>query len=132
MGRSIIGVIVGVLAGVLVISLIQMAGHMMYPTPEGVDMKDPAVVTEYMKDAPFGAIFMVLVAYVLGAFVAGLVSTLIGQVNHIKLGLICGVILLLAVIMTLYSIPHPMWFMAASIVLTVPVAIFGAKLATKK
>ncbi len=132
MGRSIIGVIVGILAGVLVISLIQMLGHSIYPVPEGLDMKDPAVVAEYIKTAPVGAILSVLIGYLLGALVAGFVSTKVGKVNHIKLGLICGIFLLLGVIMTIFAIPHPVWFMITSVILTVPMALLGAKLATKK
>ncbi len=132
MGRSIIGVIVGILAGVLVISLMQWLGHMVYPTPEGADMKDPSVVAEYIKTAPAGAISSVLLGYLFGSMTAGFVSTKVAKVNHTKLGLICGIFMLLAVIMVLLSIPHPMWFMIACLLLIVPKALLGAKFATKK
>src|SRR5262245_47639143 len=77
--RGILGTIVGVVAGTVVIMLLEMLGHAVYPFPAGLDPKDHAALTKFMMNAPIGAWCFVLAAYAAGSFTGGAVGTLIGR-----------------------------------------------------
>ena len=57
--RNILSVFVGVLFGALVVFVIEMAGHVLFPPPTDIDLKDPAQLRAAMAQIPVGAHFVV-------------------------------------------------------------------------
>src|SRR5512145_440985 len=72
--RNFLSVAGGVIAGAIIVALVEWVGHRMYAPPAGMDFSDPDAVRAMMKDIPRGALAMVLVAWALGAFVGGWVA----------------------------------------------------------
>ena len=129
--RKILAVVGGYILGAICIYLVQMLGHSIYPLPEGMDPYDTKAFSEYVKTAPFMAIFMVIIAYGVGMVVAGYASTKIAGDNKNTYAIICGVIYLICTIINLFLIPSPVWFMVAAILVCYFVMI-GYRLAAKK
>ena len=54
MGRKVLGVIVGLAAGFAVIVLLQAAGQVLWPLPEGLDPRDRDAIVAALRAMPTG------------------------------------------------------------------------------
>lgn len=74
------------------------------------------------------ALVFPLIAYVLGAFCAGLVAKLIYRTNN-KSAFVAGAILLLFILVNFFVVAcHPMWMEIVGVIIPVPFAMLGARL----
>ncbi|MGH7601917.1 MAG: hypothetical protein ACREOI_36605 [bacterium] len=131
MGRKILAVVAGVILAGIVTFAVQKIGHQVYPPPENLDMKNIEAMKAYVAALPMGALLFVLLSYVVGSFAGGWLAATIARTSQIHLPLTVGGIQLLFGIMNLVTIPHPMWFAIASIIIFLPAAYFGGKLGVK-
>ncbi|MFM7318170.1 MAG: hypothetical protein ACKO5E_14595 [bacterium] len=129
--RSILAVVAGIVAGSMIILLVESIGHSVFPVPRGIqpDMNDRAAMIKFMEAVPLGAKVAVLLAWAMGAFASGMVATAISGRRHSAR--VAGIIMLVAVLLNLMTIPHPPWMMAIGVLLPVPAALGGAKLLQK-
>lgn len=109
--HPVVGGIVGVFAGGLTVMLAEAVGHLIFGTADPADLS--TVTTPMMAS--------VLVAWILGAAVAGLVATQWTGARSIWPGTISGLVLFAGSVATLFAIPHPVW-MAISTVVLMPAA----------
>ena len=123
--RGIVGVILGCLLALAITYLVEMVNARIYPTPE-VDFADPAAVKAMMSDMPRTALVVVLAGWFAGAL-AG--AWLAARFSH-PAGwppLTVGVLLLAAAIMSMYMIPHPIWFWIIGVAIYPVATWLGAK-----
>ena len=123
--RGIVGTIVGAVSGTIVIMMLEMLGHAVYPFPPGLDPKDHAALTKFMMNAPIGAWLFVLAAYAAGSFTGGAVGTLIGRKAWI--GWVMGILFTILGLVGLLMMSHPIWFWVVSLSLYVPAAWAGSR-----
>ena len=112
--RVILGVIAGTIAGVVVVMIVEGAGHMIFPPPEGTDLKDPEALKAIMHEIPVGAKIAVLLAWALGVFVGAAVAKMIAKSAPAVWG-VAGVFAIFTGI-TLVQIPHPVWMIGGAII----------------
>jgi len=124
MGRIILGTIAGFVIGVIIIMITESIGHMIYPPPEGVDVKDPEQLKAIMHSIPFGAKLAVLIAWGLGVFGGGTAGVLISGRKGLPATII-AILLLAGAGITMIMIPHPTWMMIGAVLVTV-IGWFGA------
>lgn len=129
--RKIAAVVVGILLTSLVVGLVQQLGHYLYPLPEGTDPNDPEAIKKYVENAPFLAVFFVIISYAAGAFTGGFVSTKIANDGKKIYALIIGVLFLFTSIYMMVTIPSPIWFWILGIAVW-SLVLVGWKLALKK
>ena len=79
--RKILAVVIALLVGSFVIGAVQALGHSIYPLPAGADPEKPEDIAKYVQNAPFMAIFFVIIAYGAAALVSGFLATLIANVG---------------------------------------------------
>jgi len=127
--RSIGAVIAGVLAGACVIFVVEAAGHIAFPPPEGVDLKDPAALRAILGSIPLGAKLSVIFAWFAGVFAGGAVSLLIGLRWAPIAWLVAGTLFAMAAL-SMMQIPHPWWMLLGAIAATLAGG-FGAVRAMK-
>jgi hypothetical protein len=130
--RSILAVLAGLFVGVVVIGILEYGGHLIYPLPQDLDPRDPKdhdALADYVANAPVGAMLVLLLAYAAGAFCGGWLAATLTTRQQTVHGLIVGGLFLLASAANLSMFPHPMWFVAANLLIVLPVAYVGAKLA---
>lgn len=127
MVRKILAVVVGVVVGAAVVWAVQLVGHRLVPLPPGMDPTDMESVRAHMAEIPAAAFGFVLLGYVLGALVGGYTAARIGRAKGPAL--VVGAILLVFGLMNVVLIPHPLWFTVATVVVFLPAAWLGGKLA---
>ena len=130
MGRTIAGVVVGVVVAWLTIMLAEFASAPLHPMPAGLDMRDPESVAAFVATLPASALLLVLSGWVLGGLVGGYVAASISRKP--RPALTVGIVIVIGVIANAVMIPHPMWMTVAGVLLPVPAAWLGAKLATRR
>lgn len=129
--NRIFSILSGVIAGAIVMGIGEMISHTIYPMPEDLDQSDLQALKDYISALPIGAFIAVLVAHALGSLAGGLVASKMAKVQKRSAALFAGLILLLAGVLNLISIPHPLWFSIADIALYTPMAILGYYLMKK-
>ncbi len=127
MVKRILSVVFGLVAGVVTISLVESFGHILFPLGS-VDMSSPEAIKQFIQNIPTGAIAMVLVGWVIGAFVGGIIASLIDIENSFRNSVVIGVVILILSIINLIMLPSPIWMWIGAIALIVPFAIVGNKL----
>ena len=129
MGRSIAGTVVGVVVAWAMIMLGEFISAPLHPTPAGFNMRDPASVAAFVATLPASALLLVLSGWVLGALVGGYVAARIARKPRPALAV--GIVIEIGVIANAVMIPHPLWMTIAGVLLPVPAAWLGARLATR-
>jgi hypothetical protein len=124
--RGILGALAGVIIGTVVILLIEMLGHFVYPLPANVDPKDHQALAEFMKTAPPAPWLFVLAAYAAGSFAGGAAGARIGKKPWA--GWLTGGLLMALGLVGLLTMWHPAWFWVVSLSLYLPAAWAGARL----
>jgi hypothetical protein len=127
--RSIAGVVSGIFAAFLVVLLLEVLGHAIYPPPPGINLHDPEALKTIIDHLPLGAIAMVLFAWGVGSFVGAFDAAVIAGRARITHGMIVGGIVMSFAVVTMIMIPHPVWFMIVSVFVVLVPALLGALLA---
>ena len=117
--HPVIAGITGVLAGALVIALVEWLAH------QWLGQADGALPATAAISAPMFA--AVLLAWVLGAAAAAWVATTWGAGRSIAPGLVAAGVLLAGSVATMLAIPHPVWMIAGALVLMPAAAWLGAR-----
>lgn len=110
MGKTIVGVITGIVTALLVVGGIEWLGHQIYPIPEGLDPSNKDAMRDMVAGLPTGAILMVGFAWMAGAFCGSYVTGRIGSLKPHYGTLIVTGLILAGTITNLILIPHPLWF----------------------
>lgn len=108
--KKIIAVVAGLFFGAVLMTIVQMLGHRIYPQPEGMDPSDMEALSAYVETAPFMALFFVIISYGVAALASGWISTKIAGDGNASYALICGGIFLIQAIFMMSSLPTPFWF----------------------
>lgn len=131
--RNTLAVIIGIIVGSIVnMSIILISGSII-PAPNGADASTMEGLQKTMHlFAPKHFIFPFL-AHAIGTF-AGAVTTALIAFNHkTKLALIIGAFFLLGGIVSVCSLPSPMWFTVVDLVFAyIPMAYLALKLVCKR
>jgi hypothetical protein len=128
--RSVVAILGGVIAGVVLISAIQRLGHVFYPQPPDFDLKDHEAVKALMNDMPLGGFLMLLLGYAAGTLGGAWLAAKLAGRARVRHGLVVGLFFLLASVANLVMIPfHPVWFIVVNLLLIMPAAYAGGKLA---
>jgi hypothetical protein len=134
MGRTILGAVAGLVVAFVTIMLVEMAGHVVYPPPPGIDPGNTADMARLIGMLPPGALLFVVAAWAIGAFDGGFVAALIAGGNRPRIAALVPALMVVAgVVAMIVAMPaHPLWMSVAGLLLPVPAALAGAWLAGKR
>lgn len=132
MGKKILAVIAGTFIGWTIVFTGEMIAHLMHAPPAGFDFNDQEAVKQLMASMPASAFLFLVFVWGLSSFGGGLLTALIVKDDWKKLALITGSILLLGAIINMFMVPHPLWVNVLTILIYIPAAYFGGKLAGRK
>jgi hypothetical protein len=122
MGRAILAILAGCVLSVLVVAGVDALGHLVYPPPAGVDLRDPAAMPTIIASMPVGAFIIVVSGWMLAAGLGSWVATRLSRTGKRWPGVVVGGLVLVATGVNLFTIAHPVW--------VVIVAAIGIPLAT--
>jgi hypothetical protein len=126
--NKLVSILTGCAAGIAVIFVMDMLGHQMFPPPPELSLQNPEDLKKFIALMPVGAFLLLLGGAFLGSFVGGIVSAWIARENKFMNVIIVGVVLTALGVLNFMMIPHPMWFMIASLVIYFAGALGGYKL----
>ena len=130
MGRAILGVLAGLATMFVVIMGIEYVGHMVYPPPPGLNPMVTEDLSAIMAVQPVAAKAFVVVAWVVGAFAGGWVAAKISRSYPRAAAVIVALMVVLGVVGMILQLPgHPRWMAALGLLLPIPAALLGARLA---
>jgi len=128
--RAIGAIVAGVISAFVVITLAELVMSRIYPMPAGATRGNATAMREWISQLPAGAFLLVLCGWALGALAGGFVSAKIERPTSVRRAAIIGGALLAASVLNMMRIPHPIWMWIGAIVLIVPAAILGARVAS--
>ena len=114
MGRVIIGSIVGLIAGGLIISLVQMVSHSIYGSINFNDIGSREELRILLSEQPKGALIWIAISHYIGAFFGGMIAFLVSGRKLISMWVPIGLIVLSTLVLNL-AMPHPIWFIIVDI-----------------
>ena len=126
--RKLCAVLTGVIVSLLVVSGIESIGHIVYPPPGVMDLSDSVMLRKYVSTLPVGAFVFVLVAWVFGTVLGGMVACVIARKRPRVYSRIIGGVMLLLSTMNMLYIPHPLWFSVIAVALILAATVWVGSL----
>jgi ABC-type nitrate/sulfonate/bicarbonate transport system permease component len=130
--RSILAVAAGFVVACVVMMIVEsINGKVLYPElgkmAEGVT--DRETIRKIFASAPVGSLLVVLCGWALGSLLGGAVATWMGRQPLYRHALIVGVLVTLGAIANNLMLPPPLWFWVVGVILPIPAAAAGGRLA---
>lgn len=131
--RNVLAVIAGFVIGSIVNMALIMIGGKVIPPPAGVDvttMEGLRAGMHLFEPKHFAFPFL---AHALGTLVGALVAASLAASRKLVMALVVGVLFLVGGIMSVMSLPSPMWFSVLDLVAAyIPMAWLGGTLAARR
>ena len=108
--------VAGVGSAVLVVAAIELVAHAVYAPRVMPDVSTPEAMAAYVDSMPLGAFLLVLAGYVAGTVVGGIVGIVIARRHAMRFACLAGGMILLGAIAVFVRMPHPTWFVVATLV----------------
>ena len=110
MVKKIAAAVLGIIVAGLIVAAIEALGHTVYPIPPDIDFKDPIQFGNYVQSLPIGAFLFVAGGWTSGTLGGGLLACFIAKEKPFVYSGIVGGFILVATVVNLIMIPHPLWF----------------------
>jgi len=129
--KNILSVLAGLVVALIIIYTFELFGQLFFPPPTEIDIKSSEAMRELMKNASIGSLIVVLIAYALGSFAGGVAASIIAVNNKSTFAMIVGGLLMVASIINMFMLYHPVWFMILSLLIYIPFAYLGNRFVAK-
>jgi hypothetical protein len=132
MGRKVLGVVVAVIVAFAIFSIFLMIASMFAPQPpKNFEYRNSAEIADFMRSLPVGAYVTATIGVLIASLAAGWMTTKISkQRTSVALPAIVGVLLTIASIVNFNAFgAQPVWFLIACLLITIPFALIGHRLA---
>lgn len=132
MKRGTIAIIVGIIVGGLFVALGESMSTYIFPLEKPIPA-DPALLSDYIEnDVPFGSKMVIVLNWIVAAFVAALASTFISGRTSPKPMLASVGVLNILTLINLFIIYHPKWMWITCLLTFIPVGYIAYFLIRKK
>ena len=128
MKRNIISVVVGLFSAIIIFVIAETINSALHPAPLILDYNDSIAVKTFYENQPLTLWLLVLVGWIIGSVLCGVLIKLISKNDNEKLPIIAGIILTLSAIANFFSLPHPTWFIIISLFAFLPFVLIGYKI----
>lgn len=128
--RWVLGVLLGLVAMFVVTMGMEYLGQLAYPPPPGLDPHRTEDLAALLSQLPVAALLFVVVAWVLGAFAGGWTAARVSRRWPRSAAVAVALVVILGVVMMITQVPgHPQWMAILGLLLPIPAALLGARLA---
>ncbi|MBV9046529.1 MAG: hypothetical protein JO348_06710 [Alphaproteobacteria bacterium] len=130
--RTIWSVVVGGAAGIVAMMLVEFLVSLVVPAPANLDITRPGASATYIESLPVLLLALQIVSWAIGSYVAAFVAMRMAKGTSILPGVVAGAVPLLAGVIDMALIPHPIWMWVLGVTaLTVP-AYYAARMMLPK
>ncbi|HRN61057.1 MAG TPA: hypothetical protein PK743_00975 [Luteimonas sp.] len=130
--RSTLAVLLGLLAALATMLLLEYVGMSLFPLPPGINLDNEEDLARLVASASTGKMLWVLMGWTVAAFVGGWVAAKISRRHRTGAALWVGALIVAGVVLNAALLPHPAWMTIAGVLLPLPVAWFAARLAAPR
>lgn len=131
MGRAVLAALAGLVTMGIAVFLIEGLGHLLYPLPPGTDLSDPDTQRRLVAMVPGPAKAFVVGAWAVGSFIGAWVAARLATAHRRGAALTVGAVMVVLVAVNVSTIPHPVWMVAAGLILPIPLALAALRLARR-
>ncbi len=133
MGRTLFGILAGVIVMWLTIMLTEFASNVIYPPPTGFNPQQLEDLQAIIAAAPTGAMAIVVFGWAVGSFTGGWVAARIAR-RQPRIAATAIALMVMAFVATMVALvpQHPTWVIVLGLLLPLPIALFAATLASKR
>ena len=129
--RSVLGIVVGVVVALAIITGFDFLSSSLFPLPPGVDPFDPAQLQAVMDQIPAAAFGIILLGWAAASFFgAWLAARIAGRAPFVH-GMTVAVLLLVAGVLNMMLVPHPIWVWVLGVAAFIGFGYLGSKLAER-
>lgn len=129
LGRSVLGIIMGIVVGGILISLCEMLGHRLFPVPPEIGTISPDRCSDAIKLLRPIHLWSVIFAWFFGATAGGALAAAVAKGSWFRQSAIVSAFFLSGGIFTVTHCTHPTWFVVIGLGSFLPAAILGSRLA---
>ena len=129
--RTLLAVIAGVVTALLLMFALEAAGLMLFPPPGGLQINNEADLALLVEMSSTGKKTWVVFGWALASLVGGWVAARTSRLHPRGAALAVATLVVIGVVMNAMAIPHPLWMNALGLLLPVPMALLGARLARR-
>lgn len=129
LGRSVLGVLMGVVIGGILISMTQMLGHRLVPLPADLGPITPERCSEVMHRLHPVHLLPVGLSWFIGATAGGALAGAVAQRRQLLHCAIVAAFFLMGALFTLKQCQHPTWFNIVGPLLFAPATWLATRLA---
>ncbi|MBL9216597.1 MAG: hypothetical protein JNG83_14055 [Opitutaceae bacterium] len=130
--RNILAMLAGILAGVVLVSVVQQINNRLYPTPEGFDPRNAEMMRQYIATLPPPAFLLVLLSYLVGFTVAVGLAARLSLTAHQRQGVLVAAFFGAVSFLNLRAFPHPVWFWIGNLVVLLAALWIGLRVGLPK
>lgn len=131
MKNRYIAVFAGLITAVLSVVLFDFLAKIIFGMPEVAADANRDMLKEYMHNIPTGVFALMLMGWFIGSVLGPFVTAKLADQDVYKRSMTVGVVLLVATIINLITIPHPIWVWIIGIICIMPGAVLGFRLSGK-
>ena len=128
--RSVLAVLLGLAAAVVVMIGVESISHTLLPPPS-VDLNDMAAVRAVMAGLPAGMYVMVLIAWGFAALTGGLLAGRLARRAPLAHAAVIGGLLTVGGLANFVMLSHPLWVVIGGLLLFLPMALLGGRLGAR-
>lgn len=129
--RTLLAVVAGVVTALLLILALETAGLMIFPPPAGQQLNNEADLALLVEMSSTGKKIWVVFGWALASLIGGWVAARISRRHPRGAALAVATLIVIGVVMNAVAIPHPLWMNLLGVLLPVPMALLGARLARR-
>ncbi|KRG67898.1 hypothetical protein ABB29_15285 [Pseudoxanthomonas dokdonensis] len=129
--RSILAILAGVVAAFALMFVLQLIGLRLFPLPPGSVLDNEVDLARLVAQSSPGQKTWVVLEWALASFAGGWVAARLGRDYRRGSALVVGVVITVGVLMNASVLPQPLWMSALGLLLPVPLAWCGWRLATR-
>ena len=107
--KNVLAVIAGLIVAMLIITGLELLSGLIFPLPEGADPRNIEWLKNNLDSIPTGTLIIVAFAHLAGIVGGMFTATLISGTKLLP-AYIVGALMLVATVVNLFMIPHPIWF----------------------
>ena len=127
MARTLFAVVAGAAVMVISVTVIQMIGLQIFPTPTVSEPNTLPSGASSISLTSVGAQISVLLSWAFGAFSGAYTAANLSRQHKLESAIIIGLLMLIASAIMLYIIAQPIWMVVSALIAPIPMALIGWK-----
>ena len=131
-GKRAMSVVIGLLASMIVLTLLEYINSRIFPFPVNIDMKDPAAIKAAIDAMPLAAKLLHILCYFIASIVGGMVATKLIKSESKNPALIVGGILTFLGLVNTVAMGEDIWMSVLTLHIYIPGAYLGYKIIAGK